>query len=166
MNNIVNRNFISDSDYINHMIPHHQLAVDMSTILIHQTKSPTYIELCRDIIRKQSYEIWELENMKNYRDDLCNNDKGVNIDIAQINMPNNTSAFLNIQDPINETKYLEHMIPHHQMAIDISRQLLNYTTNSYLITLCNKIIREQENEIFYMNSLLKSGIYTSSLLSN
>ena len=43
------------------MIPHHQVAVDMSYLLIPKTKNPEMLHLCRNIIRKQKYEIWEMK---------------------------------------------------------------------------------------------------------
>ena len=49
---------LTDIDYLEHMIPHHQVAIDMSKLLIPKTQNPTMLHLCRDIIRKQSYEIW------------------------------------------------------------------------------------------------------------
>ena len=36
----------------------------MSYSLIPTTKNPIILHLCRDIIRKQEYEIWEMEMMK------------------------------------------------------------------------------------------------------
>ena len=48
------------------MISHHQVAVDMSYALqkTHIT-NPTMLLLCRNIIRKQDYEIWEMTMMRN-----------------------------------------------------------------------------------------------------
>ena len=51
---------LSDMEYLKHMIPHHQVAIDMSKMLI--THNPAILHLCRNIIRKQGYEIWEMEN--------------------------------------------------------------------------------------------------------
>jgi len=48
---------LTELEYLDHMIPHHQVAIDMSNLLIPHTKNPTILHLCRDIIRKQSYEI-------------------------------------------------------------------------------------------------------------
>jgi len=58
------------------------------------------------------------------------------------------------------------MIPHHQVAVDMSKRLLLHTSNSYLINFCYELILNQENEIFYMNSLLKSKkLHNSNLLN-
>ena len=49
---------LTDLEYLIHMIPHHQVAIDMSHLLIPVSKNPTIHHLCRDIIRKQEYEIF------------------------------------------------------------------------------------------------------------
>ena len=54
---------LSDLEYLEHMIPHHQVAIDMSVLLQEKTKSTTMLNLCREIIRIQSYEILEMEKM-------------------------------------------------------------------------------------------------------
>ena len=56
---------LTDLEYLKHMIPHHQVAIDMSNLLIPESNNPRIQSLCRDIIRKQSYEIWEMTMMKN-----------------------------------------------------------------------------------------------------
>ena len=55
---------LTDIQYLEHMIPHHQVAIDMSNLLIPHTNNPQILHLCRDIIRKQGYEIWEMTMMK------------------------------------------------------------------------------------------------------
>ena len=47
---------LSDLEYLEHMVPHHQVAVDMSNMLIPHITNPTILHLCRNIIRKQEYE--------------------------------------------------------------------------------------------------------------
>ena len=70
-------------------------------------------------------------------------------------------------DVLTDLEYLEHMIPHHQVAIDMSKRLLLHTNNSYLIDFCRKLIIDQQGEIFYMNNLLKNTFnYQSELLLN
>ena len=41
-------------------------------------------------------------------------------------------------DFLTDTEYLEHMIPHHQVAIDMSKRLLMHTNNTYLMDFCRK----------------------------
>ena len=59
-------------------------------------------------------------------------------------------------DKLTDLEYLEHMIPHHQVAIDMSKRLLLYSNHSYLIDFCRKLIIDQQYEIYYMNNLLKN----------
>ncbi len=166
------------------MIPHHQVAIDMSNLLIPHTQNPIILHLCRDIIRKQNYEIWEMEIMlKNISDTLFSDNKGYIDEVNTISdiiskynkskgncnllffNPNDHSAHMKGMK-ITDRSYLEHMIPHHQVAIDMSKRLLLYTNNSYLMDFCRKLIIEQQSEIYMMNNLLKNTYnYKSELLS-
>ena len=47
------------------MIPHHQVAIDMSEKLIKITRNPIMIELCREIIWQQKYEIQIMNSVIN-----------------------------------------------------------------------------------------------------
>ena len=173
---------LTDIEYLEHMIPHHQVAIDMSILLIPTINNPQMLHLCRDIIRKQGYEIWEMNMMlKRLSQTIFSND-----DFTYSSYPTN----LDIYEPLNSkskdgecnplffkpddhskhmehmkisvNSYLEHMISHHQVAIDMSKRLLLHTNNSYLIDFCNKLIFDQQNEIFLMNNLLNNKYSHSS----
>ena len=69
---------------------------------------------------------------------------------------------------LTDESYLEHMIPHHQVAVDMSNRLLKYTKNIHMIDLATTIIREQQFEILKMNEMLNnmnSWNYKSILLN-
>jgi len=167
---------LTDIEYLEHMIPHHQVAIDMSNMLIPHTNNAELLHLCRNIIRKQAYEIWEMNFMKEglaetvFDNDPWTVDKGVTkLDVFEPVMskskdgscnplffkPNDHSAHMKGMKITNKS-YLEHMIPHHQVAIDMSKRLLLHTNNSYLLDFCRKLIIDQQGEIFYMNSLLRN----------
>ena len=198
---------LTDREYLEHMIPHHQVAIDMSNMLSPVTTNPTMLHLCRDITRKQSYEIWEMTIMEQKladgffypkkgahsypmtkleyhnpiesksKGEKCNplffkpNDHSKHMDGMKMDMVNDylstvqdhSKHMMNME--ITDKSYLEHMIPHHQVAVDMSKRLLMYTNHSYLIDFCNKLIVDQQYEIFYMNSLLKNSYnYQSELI--
>lgn len=179
---------LTDIQYLEHMIPHHQVAVDMSDMLIPHTNNPSMLNLCREIKRVQEYEIWEMEKMKQKLSDTMssNNEFIVDKDNAKTKLdiwdpkmskskdgdcnplffkPNDHSQHMKHMK-ITDKGYLEHMIPHHQVAIDMSKRLLLHTNNTYLITFCRKLIIDQQGEIYYMNNLLKNKyIHHSPLLS-
>ena len=176
---------LTDIEYLVHMIPHHQVAIDISDMLIPKSTDPIMLHLCRDIIRKQKYEIWEMGLMKSnlpasifssqnsHKEDFI-----TKMDLHAPKMskaqqgpcnplffkPNDHSAHMKGM-VITDKSYLEHMIPHHQVAVDMSRRLLLHTNHPYLMDFCRKLIIDQQGEIFYMNSLLKNGYkYKSELL--
>ena len=57
---------------------------------------------------------------------------------------------------LNDDMYIEHMIPHHQVAVDMSKKLLKNTKNDFMIGLAYRIIRSQQEEILLLNDLLKT----------
>ena len=155
---------LTDIEYLEHMIPHHIIAIDMSHLLIPHTRNPVMLHLCRDIIRKQSYEIWEMEMMKaNISDTMFINEQGIIDDIPTklerfapilskakegpcnplFFKPNDHSAHMEGME-ISDKSYLEHMVPHHQNAIDMSKRLLLHTNHSYLMNFCRKLIIDQQ----------------------
>ena len=178
---------LSDIDYLIHMIPHHQVAIDMSNLLIPHTDNPVMLHLCRDIIRKQSYEIWEMEMMKQNLSDTVFSEHPGTIDDIPTKMerfapvlskaaegpcnplffkPDDHSKHMEHMK-VTDKSYLEHMIPHHQVAIDMSKRLLLHTNHSYLIDFCRKLIIDQQGEIYTMNNLLRNKYnYKSELLNN
>ena len=178
---------LTDIEYLEHMIPHHQVAIDMSELLEPNTTNPIMLHLCRDIIRKQGYEIWEMEIMKRkLPDTIFTKEKGkkpyekTKLERFYPKMSKSKDGdcnplFFKPDDhmkhmehmKVNDRSYLEHMIPHHQVAIDMSKRLLLHTNNSYLIDFCRKLIIDQQGEIFYMNNLLNNTFnYQSELLLN
>ena len=54
---------ITDLEYLKHMIPHHQVAVDISVMLQKKTKSPIMHEILRKLIWTQKYEIEMMKQM-------------------------------------------------------------------------------------------------------
>ena len=176
---------LTDAVFLEHMIPHHQVAIDMSLLLQPNTTSDIILNLCREIIRKQQYEIIEMTYMKKYDGELFTDDpwekENIITKLDKYNpimskskdgkcnplffKPNDHSQHMKGME-ITEKSYLEHMIPHHQVAIDMSQRLLLHTNNSYLLDFCRKLIIDQQGEIYYMNNLLdsKNYLYKSELL--
>ena len=49
---------------------------------------------------------------------------------------------------MTDEMYIQHMIPHHQVAIDMSKIILKTTNNDFVINLAYNIISSQQLEIF------------------
>ena len=178
---------LTDMEYLEHMIPHHQVAIDMSDMLIPHSTNPTMLHLCRDISRKQDYEIWEMKMiMQNISATIFSQESSTKEDIPTkmdqweptmskakagpcnplFFKPNDHSAHMaGMKGQITDQSYLEHMIPHHQVAIDMSKRVLLHTNHPYILDFCRKLIIDQQGEIFHMNSLLHNQYnYSSELL--
>ena len=56
---------------------------------------------------------------------------------------------------ISDTQFLKGMIPHHSMAILMSKNILYKTKNSKIKQLAKNIIDSQNKEIILMEKLLK-----------
>ena len=99
-NNIANpcTDKLSDIEYLEHMIPHHQVAIDMSHLVQPSIESVTILNLSRDIIRKQSYEIFEMKGMKTYNGDVVSNNmwrKGDSMTSLDLYNPNLSKSACN-----------------------------------------------------------------------
>ena len=67
-------------------------------------------------------------------------------------------------DNLTDKEYLEHMIPHHQVAVDMSKILLRNTNNDFMIYLAYRIIKSQNEEIIILHQLLDYEHYESVIL--
>jgi uncharacterized protein (DUF305 family) len=175
-NNVVKdpcTDFLSDKDYLIHMIPHHQVAIDMCKMMIPLSKSKTIQNIYRTIIWNQNIEILFMKQVNNdipllsgeiptihrdteFKTSLSNNKKSIPKDYycdPLFFKPNDHSAHMNHMKHTDKS-FLEHMIPHHQVAIVMSNRLLKHTNNTYMIKMCYEIITAQRSEILKMNYIL------------
>ena len=182
----INENICQDNltniEYLKHMIPHHQVAVDISLMLQKITKSVKMQEILRKLVWVQNYEITLMKDLLNNLPD--NITSSINNNIYMQNesdfiKPNtlgltNTYCDPNFFDPknhmkhlmhmkLNDIMYIEHMIPHHQVAVDMSKILIKNTSNDIMLYLAYRIIQSQQEEIVllsdFLNSLNKNNNY-------
>lgn len=181
------RGKLTDREYLEHMIPHHQVAVDISIMLQKISKSPYMQNILRSIIWTQNYEIQEMKFMlKSLPQKISSNDKmntkyiPVDIDYQKPNIIPLSKEycdphFFNPEEhmkhmkhmKLDDTMYIKHMIPHHQVAVDMSKVLIKNTKNDFMISFAYKIIRNQKLEIYLLDQILKNKhfYYKSSLLN-
>ena len=165
--------FLSNKDYLVHMIPHHQVAIDMCNMMIPISKSKTIQNIYRTIIYNQNIEIMLMNQVLHNIPNVSNNYNVILRDnkfITSISFdkkskptnyycdplffkPNDHSEHMNHMKHTDKS-FLEHMIPHHQVAIVMSERLLKPTNNTHMIRLCYEIITAQRGEILHMNYML------------
>jgi len=171
------RVYLSDTDFLKHMITHHQIAIDISIEHIKNTKNSIIMKILRELIFTQKYEIFMMEQELNHKTDnvseISINQQFMPTTFSSIN-PNRIGLTNTYCDPgfFNSTmhnqhnqhdqhtmittdrQYINHMIPHHQVAIDMCKILLKHTKSDFLIYLAYRMIKGQESEIILLNDLL------------
>ena len=172
------RVYLSDNEFLKHMIPHHQIAIDISIQHITNTKNDIIMKILRELIWTQNYEIVmmevELKHKTENVSEITSNQPFIPT-ISSFVYPNvigltNTycdpgffSSTMHKHHNLNnmiktDKQYIEHMIPHHQVAIDMCKILLKHTKSDFLIYLAYRMIREQESEIILLNDMLRSPL--------
>jgi uncharacterized protein (DUF305 family) len=176
------RGYLTDNEYLEHMIQHHQVAVDISILLQNKTNNPEMQDILRKIIWVQNYEI---QLMRNMAEGLPENDmstsriemgRNYTIISSDLTKPNKVVLTKTYCDPhffdpkkhmehmkhmkLDDKMYIKHMIPHHQVAVDMSKVLLKNTKNDFMIYLAYRIIRSQNAEIILLNDMLSKKRYS------
>jgi len=171
------------------MITHHEVAVYMSEKHLHNTKNPIMFDILRNIIRLQNYEINIMKDTKivkntnnEFNDEMSNKnirmDKSYRYTQGDFTNPNTPYLSDTYCDPsffdmahsknlhsMTDEMYIQHMIPHHQVAVDMSKRILNTTNNDFIIDLAYKIIHSQQLEISKLYNLSKSKyMFESNIL--
>ena len=159
----------SDCAFLEHMILHHKVAVDMAKVLQSKSMNTAILEYLRDLIRQQDYEITVMGSInrrglpQTFSMDPANKlYEASKYEFYKIvgygaGCPAHMFMPMHYQQETNtgmEIEFLEHMIIHHQIAVDISREMIKKTNNSHIMALCYDIIRAQEHEISKMRDLL------------
>ncbi len=140
-----------DLTYIDSMIPHHQLAVDMAEIAKAKAIHGELKGLADDIIKAQKDEI---SRMGAWRRELTRSATpgaqgagtqmaGMEVDLEKLKASQNF-----------DHDFLVAMIPHHQSAIDMSRAALARLTMPGLHDMAQDVITTQQVEIDRMNGWL------------
>ncbi len=167
--------YLSDKDYLLHMIPHHQVAVDISVEMQQKSNNPVIQDILRKLIWTQNREIMTMKDIvRNLPDNISSDKHQMNkkyrntiLDFTKMASDPNAECNPEFFNPelhkkhmshmkLDEKMYLEHMIPHHQVAVDMSKTLLKHTNNDFMIAFAYRIIRSQQDEINYMTQLLQN----------
>lgn len=148
-------------DFIAGMVPHHVAAVEMAeSYLKHGGEHTRLKPLAQDIITAQRDEITAMETMyqeiqtsgktnKEQADAYLEAyKKMMQGHHAGHGMGGSTRSSL-------DAAFAEGMLMHHQMAVDMAEDILDYTDESKVLELARQIIATQEEEIKIMQEVLK-----------
>ena len=143
--------YITDIEFLKHMIPHHQVAVDMSKKVLLTSNDPTIIYLARNIIYKQSDEILLMENiLLSGIPNMASSDEQMYLEIPNqftVYYPKESRAEhqpcgLHHFDPtiiqnshkLTDKEYLDHMVSHHDVAIEMSERVTKNSKNPLMVS--------------------------------
>jgi uncharacterized protein (DUF305 family) len=178
--------YITDKEYVEHMIPHHQVAIDMSFEVMKHTVDPNILFLASKIIRGQTDEILFMEGfLLGGLPNMGSMDKQqyqyIPTDL-EVWYPKEARAMqyqcglhhfdtnvakhhiIHANKPFTDKEFLEHMISHHDVAVEMSKRLIKHSKNTDLVAFAYKIILNQEEEIWLMKLQLKHGMPVCSSL--
>lgn len=170
---------LTDTQFLEYMIAHHQVAVNMAKRTLKSSQNQYILELARRMVWQQGYEITMMHAMLGrlpqpfsktdilgyYNQSLLSYYKGLDV------LPAVCYDDMFLEDVVNgkhhlpalgDRVFLEHMISHHELGLKMSRLQINYTNNSFMLGLLYDIIRDQEQELDRMLGMQKSTLWENS----
>jgi len=149
-----------DLQFIDMMIPHHQSALMSSEHMISNSKRPEMRQLYENI-QKSQYE--QIEQMQEWRKEWypdAEQPSGMMGEEQTGSMMGNGMMDGSMQGMMGgsalDTMFLKMMIPHHQMAVDMSNEALSKAEHPELRELAQEIRDEQSSEIKLMQGYLET----------
>ncbi len=145
--------------FIHQMIPHHQAAIQMSKNLLKYTTFIPLQDIACHIIQEQTQSIQDMLDIQNQCHYYLNSDLEVhhyfqkNTIILQTMFDDMQKAKISNDININ---FIHEMIPHHEGAIQMSKNLLKYPICPQLVPILEAIISSQEQGVKEMRMLLKT----------
>lgn len=151
----MNRNI--DAHFIEEMIPHHESAISMSKLALQRATHQELKDLAQNIINSQSKEI---DQMKAWYKEWFGKDVSVESDNETHGMMGGQMGMGMMDDDVDlsnlanstdfDKRFIEEMIPHHQMAIMMASMLKTSTERDEMRQLAENIISTQSKEIGQM----------------
>ncbi len=146
-----------DLQFIDGMTMHHEGAIMSSKHMISDSKRPELRELAENIEESQS---WQIDQMQEWRGEWYP-DAGQTSGMPAGMMNGMMEGMMggSMQEMMGgdatDEMFLRMMIPHHQMAVDMSEKALDEAEHPEVENLARKIIDEQTAEIQLMEGYLE-----------
>jgi uncharacterized protein (DUF305 family) len=156
--------------FLEGMIDHHQMALDMANDCLKKAKSESVLALCQAVIDAQSAEIKTMQDWLLSWYQIKYTPVAMAMDDASHDMGHGGHAGEPVTDPAGmmgmmagfnrlegrdyELAWLESMIDHHDDAIHMSERMLKTAQHEDLKTLAEAIIADQTAEIAVMEGMI------------
>ena len=149
----------NEYEFLVHMIPHHQEAVDNAQILRDNTERGEMRDFAEEIIQTQREEI---ERMQGFLNDWYPDE------VHAVDYEPMMGDYENLTGEELDRAFLEDMIPHHMEAVMMSQQLLmrGLAEHEEVAVLARDIRNSQRDEIHQMEEWLSSWYGESSMMAS
>jgi uncharacterized protein (DUF305 family) len=149
-----------DLQFIDKMIPHHQSALMSSEHMISNSKRPELRQLYENIQKSQSEQIAQMQEWRKEWYPDAEQPSGMMGEEQTGSITGNGMMDGSMQGMMGgnalDTMFLKMMIPHHQMAVDMSDEALSKAEHPELRELAQEIRDEQSSEIMLMQGYLET----------
>lgn len=147
-----------DMRFIDAMIPHHQGAIEMATEVQQKSKRPELLKLAKDIIQAQEKEITQMKQWRkawypNASDTPMAYDGKMGHMMAMSTEQMQAMMMrqdLGAADAQFDLRFLNAMIPHHEGAVAMAKEVLTKSKRPEIQTLAKAIVSSQNAEIKQM----------------
>ncbi len=137
-------------DFIQCMIPHHQAAIYMSENLLMYTKNQSLRKIAEGIIKMQTEGIEQMKEILKTTTGYMNPERDINTYLTKyfeitenmIEKMKNSPRCMNIN-----LNFINEMIPHHEGAIQMCNNLIQYYIDPRLRNVADTIIQEQSQGV-------------------
>lgn len=134
--------------FIDTMIAHHQAAIDAAQLVATRAEHAELKALAKTIISDQQREISQMREWRSKW--FGDREPAINMDLPGMRggMQNMDLEKLDLlKENAFDLEFIRQMVPHHEGAVTMARNLLSKETNAELKTLAENIIHAQESEI-------------------
>lgn len=148
----------AELDFLISMIPHHEAAIDITkSYLKYSDKNSKLKNLAREIIEEQTEETVEMRALVKEIKSLGMVDK----EKERAYLDSYNKMMDSHKDMAHETEtakdidsaYIEGMVIHHQMAVDMAKAILEITWHDEVVDIAEDIIEMQREEISQMERI-------------
>jgi len=144
--------------FIECMIPHHQAAIYMCENLLKYTNYKPLQDIAHNIIKTQTNGIEQMQEIARTTSGFYNTKEDINRYLEKyLSITKNMIHKMRIAPRcINiNLNFVNEMIPHHEGAIEMCNNLLQYYTSPRLRLVAESIIKEQSNGVKQLKEIQK-----------
>ena len=172
---------LSDTQFLEYMIAHHQVAVNMAKSALRLSQNQYILELARKMVWQQGYEITMMHAMLgrlpqpfsrlavlgHYNTSLLSFYKGFDMEAVKCYDDMFVGSAGEHLPQIGDREFLAHMIGHHELGLAMARAQLNRggdkaSQSGFMLALLYDIIHDQEQELDRMRGLAAGTLWTNS----